>query len=107
MTSPPALVDTNGRPIPLDRQLGSPGGEGTVFALSNAPTLAAKVYHCPPTTQTVEKLVTMVRLANPQLLALAAWPMGLLYHARTRELTGFVMPRLTDCQPVQHLYNPV
>jgi DNA-binding helix-hairpin-helix protein with protein kinase domain len=106
MTSPPALVDTNGRLIALERQLAS-GGEGAVFTLPNNATLVAKVYHRPPTAQTVEKLTTMVRLANPPLLALAAWPMGLLYHARTRQLAGFVMPRLSDCQPIQHLYNPV
>jgi DNA-binding helix-hairpin-helix protein with protein kinase domain len=78
-----------------------------VFTLPNDPTLVAKVYHRPPTTQTVEKLAAMVRLANPQLLSLAAWPMGLLYDARTRQLAGFVMSRLSDCQPIQHLYNPV
>jgi DNA-binding helix-hairpin-helix protein with protein kinase domain len=106
MTSPPPLVDVNGQPISLDRQLAS-GGEGAVFTLPNHQTLVAKVYHRAPTTQTVEKLGAMVRLANPQLLSLAAWPMGLLYHARTRQLAGFVMPRLSDCQPIQHLYNPV
>jgi DNA-binding helix-hairpin-helix protein with protein kinase domain len=107
MSALPPLIDTNGRPVPLDRQLGNPGGEGTVFALSNDLTLAAKVYHKPPTVQTAEKLTAMVRLANPQLAKLAAWPMGLLYQARTRQLAGFVMPRLKDCQPIQQLYNPV
>jgi DNA-binding helix-hairpin-helix protein with protein kinase domain len=33
--------------------------------------------------------------------------MGLLFQARTRQLAGFVMPRLKDCEPIQHLYNPV
>src|SRR5262245_25750531 len=106
MTSPPALLDVNGRPVPLDRQLAS-GGEGAVFALPNDPSRVAKVYHRPPTAQTVEKLAAMVRLANPQLLSLAAWPVGLVYHARTRQLAGFVMPRLSDCEPIPHLYNPV
>lgn len=102
----PQLVDPNGRPIPLDSQLAS-GGEGAVFTLVNDHTLVAKVYHRPPTPQTAEKLTVMVRLANPQLLSLAAWPTGLLYHARTRQLAGFLMPRLSNCQPIQHLYNPV
>ena len=76
MNAPPPLVDMKGRPISLDRQLAS-GGEGAVFALPNDSTRVAKVYHRPPTTQTVEKLTTMVRLANnEQLLALAAWPMA-------------------------------
>lgn len=102
----PSLVDMNGRPIQLDCQLAS-GGEGAVFTLPNDKTLVAKVYHKPPTAQTVEKLTAMVRLANPHLLSLAAWPMGLLYQASTRQLAGFVMPRLKDCQSIQQLYNPV
>jgi DNA-binding helix-hairpin-helix protein with protein kinase domain len=106
MTTPPSLVDMNGRPIPLDCRLAS-GGEGAVYTLPNDQALVAKVYHRPPTAQTVEKLTAMVRLANPQLLSLAAWPMGLLYQARTRQLAGFVMPRLSNSQPIQHLYNPV
>ncbi|MHB1422441.1 MAG: hypothetical protein ACYC3I_04430 [Gemmataceae bacterium] len=106
MTALPALVDMNGRSIPLASQLAS-GGEGAVFTLPNDQSVVAKVYHRPPSAQTIEKLTAMVRLANPQLLALAAWPMGLLFQARTRQLAGFVMPRLKDCEPIQHLYNPV
>jgi DNA-binding helix-hairpin-helix protein with protein kinase domain len=49
----------------------------------------------------------MIALANPHLLALAAWPSELLLHSKTRQVAGFVMPRLVDCQPMQHLYNPV
>lgn len=106
MTTLPQLIDTNGRTIQLDRQLGS-GGEGAVFTLRNNTSLVAKVYHSFPNAQTVEKLTAMERLANPRLLGLAAWPQGLLYEARTRQLIGFLMPRLSDCQPIQHLYNPV
>lgn len=50
MTNPPALVDSNGRPIPLDRELAS-GGEGAVFTFPNDANLLAKVYHRPPTAQ--------------------------------------------------------
>lgn len=106
MTAPPGLVDGEGRRIRLDRQLAS-GGEGAVFNLPNDATSVAKVYHRPPTAQTVEKLAAMVRLANPRLLAVTAWPTGLLYEAQTRQLAGFVMPRLTGCLPIQQLYNPV
>ncbi|HEX4607249.1 MAG TPA: hypothetical protein VH092_03505, partial [Urbifossiella sp.] len=106
MTALPALVDQNGRPIPLDRQLAS-GGEGAVYTLPNDAGLVAKVYHKPPSPQTAEKLAALIGLGNPQLVTLAAWPIGLLFHARSRQIAGFVMPRLQDCQPVQHLYNPV
>jgi DNA-binding helix-hairpin-helix protein with protein kinase domain len=105
MSAPP-LIDGNGRRFPLERQLAS-GGEGAVFSLPNDPQHVAKVYHKVPTPQTVEKLTAMVALANPQLLAVAAWPSGLLFHASTRGVAGFVMPRLNDYQPIQHLYNPV
>ncbi|HEX5272989.1 MAG TPA: hypothetical protein VFW33_20975 [Gemmataceae bacterium] len=106
MSALPPLIDMNGRPVPLDSKLAS-GGEGAVFTLPNDKDRVAKVYHKPPTSQTAEKLTAMVRLANPQLVKLAAWPMGLLYQANTRQLAGFVMPRLKDCQPIQQLYNPV
>ena len=69
MTPLPALVDTNGRPIPLDRQLAS-GGEGAVYTIPNDPTVVAKLYHRPPSAQTIEKLAAMVRLANNTLLSL-------------------------------------
>ena len=103
--TPPALTDTHGRPFPLDRHLAS-GGEGAVFTLPNDPARLAKVYLKPCDPQRAEKLAAMVALANPQLTALAAWPSGLLLDARTRKVAGFVMPRLIDCQPIQHLYNP-
>ena len=106
MSSPPALIDENGRPIPLDRQLAS-GGEGAVFSFPNDTKFVAKVYHRLPTAQTAQKLMAMIRLANPRLLLIAAWPTRLLYDARTRQLAGFAMPRLNNCQPIQHLYNPV
>jgi DNA-binding helix-hairpin-helix protein with protein kinase domain len=92
--------------VPLERQLAS-GGEGAVFTLQGAPDRVAKLYHHPPTTQTVTKLQAMVRLGNPRLLKLAAWPLDLLYQARTRQVSGFLMPKVSDCQPIQQLYNPV
>src|SRR5262245_20265185 len=102
----PPLIDTSGRTVTLERQLAS-GGEGAVFTLPNDQSLVAKVYHKPPTQQTAEKLAAMVRLANPQIRDLAAWPVGLLFDARARRLAGFLMPRLKDIEPIQALYNPV
>ena len=101
------LCDGSGRIIVLDRPLGDTGGEGKVYALSDDPTLAAKLYHHPPTADKIDKLKAMVALANPNLLKLAAWPKTLLYHGHNREFAGFLMPRLIDCQPIQNLYNPL
>jgi DNA-binding helix-hairpin-helix protein with protein kinase domain len=106
MTPPPAIIDRDGRPVPLRPQLAS-GGEGAVFPLANDPKLVAKVYHQRPTDQKAEKLAAMTGLANHQLLAMAAWPKYLVYHQRTRQLAGFVMPLVSDCQPIQQLYNPI
>jgi DNA-binding helix-hairpin-helix protein with protein kinase domain len=106
MTPTPAINDRDGRPVPLGPQLAS-GGEGAVFPLANDPKLVAKVYHRPPTDQTAEKLTAMIGLVNDRLLSMAAWPKELVYQGRTRQLAGFVMPIVADCQPIQHLYNPV
>ncbi|NBO91990.1 MAG: hypothetical protein EBV06_06710 [Planctomycetia bacterium] len=106
MKSLPSLIDKNGQPIPLDRELAS-GGEGVVLTILNNNKLVAKLYHRQPSDQTAEKLATMVSLANPELLKLAAWPIGLLYHAQSRQVAGFLMPRLNEFQPIQQLYNPI
>lgn len=106
MTTSHTLIDPRGRAVPLERQLAS-GGEGAVFAILNDPIRVAKVYHRPPSPQTAAKLAAMVQLANRNLTSLAAWPEYLLYQAGTRQLAGFVMPRLQGCQPIQHLYNPI
>jgi len=100
----PSLIDSSGRSISLGPQVGT-GGEGSVFALSNGDHVA-KIYHNSPTLQTQDKLRAMIALTNAELLKVAAWPMGLLFHARTRQPAGFMMPRIVDCQPIQHLYNP-
>jgi DNA-binding helix-hairpin-helix protein with protein kinase domain len=106
MTQPPPLVDSNGRPYPLDRQIGS-GGEGAVFAVANDPNRVAKVYHNPPPAETVDKLKTMLALAAPGVLRVATWPVELLFDARSRRPAGFAMPRLVDYQEIWHLYHPV
>jgi len=106
MSALPILVDSSRRRISIDKQLGS-GGEGAVYGISNDSTLVAKVYHQRPTPLAVEKLTAMVSFANPQLLSLAAWPKILVYDERTRDVAGFVMPRMQNCEPIQSLYNPL
>ncbi|OWK36108.1 hypothetical protein [Fimbriiglobus ruber] len=95
--TPPPLVDASGCSFPLDRLLAT-GGEGAVYTLPNDPDRVAKIYHKPPTAQTVEKLTAMVGLVNPDLLTVAAWPCQLLTGAGSRQVVGFVMPRLIDYQ---------
>ena len=106
MTTLPFIYDATGRPLPLDRLLAS-GGEGSVYTVPMDTAQVVKVYHRPPSAQTVEKLTAMIGLANPQLKSWTAWPTGLVYDARTRQVAGFIMPRLGDCQSIQALYNPI
>jgi DNA-binding helix-hairpin-helix protein with protein kinase domain len=102
----PSLVTPSGIAIPLERKLAE-GGEGAVYTLRNDQTQVAKVYFKPPSKQTVQKLMAMVGLGNPKLLKVAAWPCGLLCEPGTYAVVGFLMPKVSDSQPIQHLYNPV
>jgi len=107
MSAPPRVIDQNGRPIALDRALAS-GGEGFIYTLPSDPTLLAKIYR--PEKQSAEqgtKLRALLALRNPNLLGVAAWPTGLLFDPRSKEIVGFVMPRMLDCHLIQQLYNPV
>lgn len=106
MSQNPSVVDVNGQILHLESQIAS-GGEGAVYGIKSQQNLVAKVYHKLPSFQTHEKLKSMVQIANPALLSIAAWPKSLLYSQKNRELVGFVMPRLSDCHPIQSLYNPV
>ena len=102
----PRLIDSNGRTVPIDRQLAA-GGEGAVYTIANTPNFVAKVYHKPPDDQKVEKLTVMTGMVNPRLLDLAAWPTGLLRYENGREVAGFVMPKMIESEEVQRLYNPI
>ncbi len=101
------LVDDAGRPFPLGPELAR-GGEGAVHLVPSDPTSLAKVYLRPLAPPAVEKLTALVACARSgQLPAVAAWPNRLLFDGGTRRVAGYVMPRLTDYQPFQRLYNPV
>ena len=93
----PQITDQAGRMLPLDRQLGA-GAEGTVYALANNPNVVAKISNKPLEKVDVDKLIAMVGLGSQRLLGVAAWPTGLVLHARTRQVVGFTMPRLNDYQ---------
>ena len=48
----------------------------------------------------------MIRIDPSRMSEVAAWPHTLLTNRPGGDVTGFVMPRLTGFQPIQHLYNP-
>ena len=101
MTSP-VLLDASGRPISVGAKLGA-GGEGTVYALSSLEV--AKIYAAEPTAQRVAKLEALLRVASPDVRAIAAWPQQLL-RERSGHVTGFTMPRIDGRVTIATVMNP-
>ena len=99
------IYDQTGRQFSLGPQLGR-GGEGVVFELPSDSSIVAKVYHKPPDATKAEKLKCMARLSNPDLLKVAAWPVGTLHAHPGGPLVGLVMPRIAGFREVHTLYGP-
>lgn len=97
------LTDHAGRPIPLGRQIGRTGGEGSVFEIVGNPQLVGKLYHHAPTPEKVAKLEYLRTLSNPHIQRFAAFPTAVLYeNARVR---GFTMS-LVPGKEIHQLYGP-
>ncbi len=101
---------SNSQIITLDTEndkLGG-GGEGTVYKLSQDPSLIAKVYHDDKLNDSHrEKLRIM--LANPisnlSREGFVAWPIDLLL-SDEQQIIGFLMPRVTGVLPIHQFYTP-
>jgi DNA-binding helix-hairpin-helix protein with protein kinase domain len=105
MSKPLDVKDSRGRSVNLGKELGA-GGEAKVFSVDRDSARVVKIYHKEPDAEQVAKLNALTALANPKLLAVAAWPTGLLYNSN-RRVVGIEMPRFSDdFRPVQQLYNP-
>ena len=48
----------------------------------------------------------MVSGCNDELKEFAAWPLDLLHDSKNGPVCGFVMPRITDCEPIHKVYGP-
>ena len=92
--------------LSVGKKLGS-GGEGSVFEAVGKSSMVVKIYHNPPSPQHVDKLKDMIGLRTPSLLSISAWPDNLVCDPRSKAIVGFTMPRLTGCEAIQSLYNPV
>ena len=101
---PSRLLDAQGNPIALGKELGR-GGEGAVFDVIGQPDAVAKVYLKPPSAQHAAKLSAMARMATPPLLNIAAWPTGTLQDP-SGTVAGFMMPKVGGHEPVFKLYGP-
>jgi len=99
------LFDAEGRPIALGRELGR-GGEGAVFELARDGGFVAKIYHESVEARRVRKFTAMARLATPNLLKIAAWPIGTLHSSPGGTLVGLVMPRVVGHREIHELYSP-
>jgi DNA-binding helix-hairpin-helix protein with protein kinase domain len=100
--STPLLLDASGRPISVGPKLGA-GGEGTVYAVSSMEV--AKIYAAEPAAQRVAKLEALLRVASPDVRAIAAWPQQLL-RERSGHVTGFTMPRIDGRVTIATAMNP-
>ncbi|MGB7992388.1 hypothetical protein [Methanoregula sp.] len=106
MSPSPNLFDSRGNHVSLGKKIGS-GGEGDVYEIApHRKDVLAKIYHKPLTGERQEKLSLMVSGCNDELKEFAAWPLGLLHEGTGGPVCGFVMPRITDCEPIHRVYGP-
>ena len=97
------LIDQNGSPVRLGRQLGRTGGEGSVFSVEGPAGLVAKVYHKPPPETKVAKLKYQTTRFTPELKRCTAWPLSILNDER-HQPRGFIMPSVAG-EEVHHLFG--
>jgi DNA-binding helix-hairpin-helix protein with protein kinase domain len=98
-----SLKSSSGR-IAVGRELGR-GGEGSVYDVAGRTDLVAKVYHRPPSSEKAQKLLLMPKMADPQLLALTAWPIDVL-QAANGQVSGFLMQKVDGYKDIHALYGP-
>jgi DNA-binding helix-hairpin-helix protein with protein kinase domain len=100
------IVDSRGNHVSLGKKVGS-GGEGDVYEIApRSMNVLAKIYHKPLNGERQEKLRLMVSGCNDDLKEFAAWPLDLLYIGKNGPVCGFVMSRITDCEPIHKVYGP-
>ena len=100
------LIDESGTAIVLGARLGS-GGEGSVFDIPDMDgDLVAKIYHEALPAHKQAKLQAMTALQASYLHTISAWPLRTVRELPSGEVAGFLMPKITGCQPIHHLYSP-
>ncbi|MFA4849182.1 MAG: hypothetical protein WC626_05600, partial [Methanoregula sp.] len=100
------FLDSSGTRILLGKKIGS-GGEGDVYEiLPLHSNVVAKIYHKPLEAHKQEKLLLMVRGCNDELKSISAWPTDVLRAHKGGPVVGFLMPKISDYEPVHKVYGP-
>jgi DNA-binding helix-hairpin-helix protein with protein kinase domain len=100
------VFDGHGTRLRLGTALGR-GGEGAVFAVEGDATRVAKLYHQRPDPELSDKLRSMARLHDPQLLKIATWPIDTVHQKPGGPVTGLLMPRKpAGSEDIHQLYGP-
>ena len=100
------FVDSSGTTVRLGKRIGS-GGEGDVYEiLPSHQKVVAKIYHKPLEAHKQEKLLLMARGCNEELKAISAWPTDVLRMKPEGPVVGFLMPRISECEPIHKAYGP-
>jgi DNA-binding helix-hairpin-helix protein with protein kinase domain len=100
------FMDTSGTTVRLGKKIGS-GGEGDVYEILPAhQKIVAKIYHKPLEARKQEKLLLMARGCNEELKAISAWPTDVLRTKPEGPIVGFLMPRISGCEPIHKAYGP-
>ncbi len=82
------------------------GGEGDVYDIVPPQNVVAKIYHKPLEKEKQEKLLLMARGCNEELKAISAWPTDVLHARDGGPVVGFLMPKVTEYEPVHKVYGP-
>lgn len=101
------FLDSSGTRILLGRKIGS-GGEGDVYEILPLHlNVVAKIYHKPLEAHKQEKLLLMARGCNDELKSISAWPTDVLHAREGGPVVGFLMPKISDYEPVHKVYGPL
>ena len=99
------FYNSAGNKIVLAEKIGS-GGEGNVYKVSSQKNIVAKIYHNQITTQKQHKIKAMAESADDVLRKITAWPLDTLHKIKNGDICGFIMPDITGCEPLHHIYSP-
>lgn len=95
---------SKGEEIKLENIIGS-GGEGKIYTLRDYAGVAAKIYNTSVGEEKSDKLSAMVRLNNPRLARISAWPIDTLHSEASGPVVGFTMEMLWG-KSIHLLYSP-